>query len=360
MNNFSSMFGSKPTTTATPTNVPNLTPQVQQRALVLQKPQLPANIEEVGKSSTDKINKISEQVLNKVKTCDLGSLGKGITDILSLTATVDMSKLEEGEPGIVGKLTNLFKQTKVKVLAQYEDVNKQVERIANELKAELVNMQVENKWLEELYQENLQEIRNMKSDVEALQVLLQQQVVYVEQLRQADDGTMEYAQKIADEANTQTRIEKHIDRLERLIQIGIMDAPDIRSLQKNNIDTTSSFNDIIDVTLPLWKRQLTMALTAARQLKRAELGNAIADRNNDLMRKRADLMHESSIKTAQLSQRSSVADTETLEYTQNKLIDRLTQVKQIEAAGRQQRAQDAQKIAANREQLRLEMQSWGK
>jgi uncharacterized protein YaaN involved in tellurite resistance len=336
------------------------TPQVQNTALAVVKPQLPANIEEIGRASSSKINKISEGLLNKVKVGDTGGLGKGITDILSLTATVDMSKIDDGDPGFMGKITNMFKQTKVKVLAQYEDVNKQVERIANDLKGELTAIQVENKWLEEMYQENIKEIRSMKGEVETLRHLLAQQTAYVEALRQKQDDSMEHAQLINDEVNNQQRLEKHIDRMERLIQIGIMDAPDIRSLQKSNIDTAGSFNDIIDVTLPLWKRQLTLALQASRALKRAELGNAIADRNNDLMRKRADLMHESSIKTAQLTQRSSVADTDTLEYTQAKLIDRLNQVKQIEQNGRAQRAQDAQKIAANREQLRIEMQNWGK
>jgi uncharacterized protein YaaN involved in tellurite resistance len=373
MTDFSKMFGAKPTIAKTPSINLNATisqptanlPVVQPTYGLVQKPQLPANIEEIGRGSTSKINKISEQVLNKVKVGDTGGLGKGITDILSLTATVDMSKLEEGDPGLVGKITNLFKQTRVKVLAQYEDVNQQVERIANDLKKELVEMQVENKWLEQLYQENIKEIITMKDDVENLQELLQRQIAYVNSLRQVpetdmdDTQRMQHAQLINDEANIQERIERQIDRLERLIQIGMMDAPDIRSLQKNNFDTTASFNDIIDVTLPLWKRQLTMALQAARNLNRAKLGNAIADRNNDLMRKRADLMHESSIQTAQLAQRSSVADTDTLEYTQAKLIDRLGQVKQIEAQGRAQRQADAQKISANREQLRLEMKNWG-
>ena len=367
MTDFSNMFGAKPTITKTnPINlcpeivtpVANL-PAVRQNFGVATKPQLPTNIEEIGRTSTSKINKISEQVLNKVKVGDTGGLGKGITDILSLTATVDTSKFEEGDEGFVGKITNLFKQTKVKVLAQYEDVNQQIERIANDLKQELVAMEVENKWLEELYQENIAEIRTMKGEVETLRELLQRQTSYVESLRQVQDDSMEHAQKINDEVNIQTRIERQIDRMERLIQIGIMDAPDIRSLQKNNFDTKASFNDIIDVTLPLWKRQLTMALQAARSLNRAKLGNAIADRNNELMRKRADLMHDASIQTAQLSQRSSVADTETLEYTQAKLIDRLNQVKQIEAQGRAKRQADAQKIAANREQLRLEMKNWG-
>lgn len=383
MTDFSKMFGSQPKPTITQERVnkvmsqythgPDIIDSTFNAPAVLTpngfgmvvKPQLPASIEEIGRNSTSKINKISEQVLNKVKVGDTGGLGKGITDILSLTATVDMSKLEEGDPGLVGKITNLFKQTRVKVLAQYEDVNQQVERIANDLKKELVEMQVENKWLEQLYQENIKEIITMKDDVENLRELHQRQVAYVNSLRQAPDTNMDdtekmqHAQLINDEANIQDRIERQIDRLERLIQIGMMDAPDIRSLQKNNFDTTASFNDIIDVTLPLWKRQLTMALQAARNLNRAKLGNAIADRNNDLMRKRADLMHDASIQTAQLSQRSSVADTDTLEYTQAKLIDRLGQVKQIEANGRAQRQADSQKIAANREQLRLEMKNWG-
>lgn len=364
MGNFSNMFERSPATitaAAVLTPSPTVTLEVgvpTRNALVVVKPQLPANIEEIGRTGTTKINKISEQVLAKVKTADTGKLGSGITDILSLTATVDMSKIEEGTPGLIGSLTNLFKRTRVKVLAQYEDVNKQVERIATELKGELQAMQAENKWLEEMYNENLTEIRSMKNDLDDLRELLVQQQKYVEHLRATLDESMESAQKIQDEANNQIRIERHIDRLERLIQIGIMDAPDIRSLQKNNLDTITDFNDVIDVTLPLWKRQLTLALTAARQVKRAELGTAIKDRNNDLMHKRADMMHDASIKTATLGQRSSVADIETLEYTQAKLIDRLTQVKQIEHNGRQQRALDAQRIATNREQLRLEMKSW--
>jgi uncharacterized protein YaaN involved in tellurite resistance len=363
MKNFDSMFGGQKTATPTPgvevLTMPTV--QVNQTALVTAtKPQLPTVIEDIGKSSTDKVNQLAEQVLNKVKGSDLGSLGKGVTDILALTESVDLKTIpaEDGD-GLIGKLVSKFKYTRTQMISKFEDVNTQVEKIADNLRSELVKIRDENKWLDDLYQANLQEVHALQANVEQLKTILSQQVAYVESLKAQSDQSMDHAQLVQDEVNVQTRIERQIDRLERFVQIGMMDAPDIRSMQKNNVDTESTFRDIIEVTLPLWRRQLAEALQAAKQQRRAELGNAIADRNNELMRRRADILHDASIKTAQLSQRSSVADTETLEYTQTKLIDRLKQVKAIEQQGRTQRQADAQKMLASREALRNEMRSWG-
>jgi uncharacterized protein YaaN involved in tellurite resistance len=366
MNDFSNMFGNTPgksTATENPSaslNSVSLVSNPQSTALVPVKPKLPENIETIGQESTAKIGQMIDQVLEKVKTGETAGLANGVTDIISLINTVDMSKIDAESTGIFSRALNLVKQTRVKLIAQYENVNQQVARIATGLQVEQKAMQAENKWLEDLYQANLVEIRNLQGEKERLEVLAVEQNVYVEALRQSADGSMEHAQIISDEANALDRIEKHIDRLNRQVHLGMLAAPDYREQQRANIDLTGDFDDVISRMLPAWKRSLASALQASRQMKRANMKMAIADQTNLMMKSHAQLMSDTGVRTAQALQRSTVADTETLEFVQTKLIDRLQKVKQIETDGREKRKQDAVRIAASRDQLRLEMQSWGR
>lgn len=361
MNDYANMFGSTTVTKdpSAPLATPGaIVPQMAKTAVIVAvKPNLPANILQIGSQSTAKLNDISNKVLEKVKVSAAGDFGKGVTEILALTETVDMSRLEE-DKSLIGRMTNIFRTSRVKVLAQFDDVNSHVQRIADNLVNEIREMDNENKWLVTMYDENLQSVRMLQDDIVVLQGHLASQRQYVSDLATVDPRTQEQEEELQRERQIEETIERSISRLETQLQIGIMDAPDIRSLQKNNVQATLDYRDLIEVTIPSWKRQLTIALTAARQVRRAEQGDAIKNRNNDLIRKRADAMRDASIKTATLSQRSSVADVDTLEYAQNQLVARITEVRRIETEGRAQRERDVQRLRDNREKLKQEMAKW--
>lgn len=322
------------------------------------KPQLPVNFTQKGRNHVDKINQITDQVTAKIKMSDTSELGKGVTEILALTSSVDMSKIEDADKSFLGRITNTFRNTKVKLLAQYDTAKDHVDRIVVNLKKELDSIDTENKWLADMYTANLTSLNMLQVDVMELLENKKQQAAHVAYLESIQNRTNQQDEDLHNERFVLEQLSKHIDRLERLVQIGVLNAPDLRSLQKNNYDATSDFNDIIDVTIPQWKHQLTLALLAARQVKRAEMSNAIKDRNNELMRKRADMMHDASVQTAMLSQRSSVADVDTLEYVQEKLVNRLTETRRIESEARSRRESDLTRILENREKMKIEMQKW--
>lgn len=359
MTDYKNMFPSQKVVAATPiqAGMP-VSLQTTTANIVLAKPAIPANFDTLGQNHCDKLNELSNQVLTKVKTADLGGLGKGITEVLLLTDSVDLNKLNEEPEGAFSKAIGFLKQTKARIKAQYESADTQMGAIAKNLDVEISKMNAEAKGLQTMYDENIKSVHNLQADITTLYGYVTQQKDYVEALKAIDQPTSEQQETLMRENQELDRMLKRMDRLERILQVGIMDAPDIRSLQKNNFDCIGDFKDIIEVTIPLWQRNLAKALIAQQQVKRAELGNAVKDRNNALMRQSADLMHTAGVKTAQLAQRSSVADIDTFEYAQTKLIDRMTQVRQIETNARAQREQDIARLQQRRQELKQEMLKW--
>ena len=68
-----------------------------------------------------------------------------------------------------------------------------------------------------------------------------------------------------------------IDRLKRMQQVALLTAPEIRLIQAGNVTMVEKFNDILNTTLPAWKKQMSMTILALRQKENAELGNSSND-----------------------------------------------------------------------------------
>lgn len=78
--------------------------------------------------------------------------------------------------------------------------------------------------------------------------------------------------------------------------------------------------------------------------------NAIDDATNELMRRNADLMRQTSVETAKANQRA-VIDVATLRYVHEQLIATVEEVRTIHREGMQQRQQAEVELARLREDV---------
>lgn len=96
-----------------------------------------------------------------------------------------------------------------------------------------------------------------------------------------------------------------------------------------NVTMVEKFDDLINTTIPAWKKQLSMTIMALNQKSNAELGNEMDNKTNMFFRKAAELSNSNAIAVTKASERSSV-DIETLEFMQAKMLDSVKQVKLIQ------------------------------
>ena len=89
-------------------------------------------------------------------------------------------------------------------------------------------------------------------------------------------------------------------------------------------------------TIPLWKSQMVLALGLEHGRQATAAQAAVTDMTNSLLQKNAEMLKMGTIATAREAERSIVS-IDTLKDTNQKLIETLDEVMQIQSEGRDQR-----------------------
>jgi uncharacterized protein YaaN involved in tellurite resistance len=95
-------------------------------------------------------------------------------------------------------------------------------------------------------------------------------------------------------------LDKRVSDLQVLQHAADQTLPMIRLIQANAIQLIEKFSAVRDITIPMWRNQFAIQLSLADQRNAVDLANAIDDASNELMRKNADLVHATSVGTANL------------------------------------------------------------
>lgn len=340
--------------------VATVSPQAQAKIVKARSSSTDLAISEFGTEAGKKVAQLADTILQKTTTGKMGEFGDGITQILSLTSQVDVDDLNlDKNKGIVGKLTGFFKKKRVEVLAHFDDTSKSIQKVADDLQTRQGTMKVDNQFLDQLYAENMNEYHELGYSIEAAVEIHKEMTAQYEQKKAEAMNSQDqfFIQSVSEFEQRVKRWEKQMDRLKRMQHVALLTAPEIRMIQSGNVAMVEKFDDLINTTIPAWKKQLSMTILALRQKENAELGNAMDDKTNQFFRKAAELNNSNAIAVAKSSERSAV-DIETLEFMQQKMIDSVHQVKAIQEAGRQERAAASTKINTLRDQMKTEMLTW--
>ena len=170
-------------------------------------------------------------------------------------------------------------------------------------------------------------------------------------------GRAEDAQAAQDLEAMCTRFEKKLGDLDLTRTIAMQTAPQIRLVQNNEIVLVEKIQTTIVNTIPLWKSQMVLALGIANSAEAARAQNAVTNMTNDLLKKNAEMLHTSTVDIARESERG-IVDIETLKNTNETLIKTFDEVMQIQAEGRQKRAEaeaEMRRMEADLKQKMLEI-----
>ena len=158
------------------------------------------------------------------------------------------------------------------------------------------------------------------------------------QAKAAESGLPEDAQAASDFANMIGRFEKRLHDLELTRIISLQMSPQIRLIQNNDSLMAEKIQTSIVNTIPLWKSQMVLALSMEHSKQAMEAQREVSDVTNELLKKNAEALHQGSVDVAKESERG-IVELETLKQTNQQLIDTLEEVRQIQADGRERRAE---------------------
>lgn len=314
-------------------------------------------IVQYGAGAQKKMADFSQSALKSVRTQDLGEVGALLTDVVTELKNFDA----EDEKGIFG----FFKRgaNKIQTLrVKYDKAENNIEKVVKALKDNQMRLMKDSATLDKMYDMNIVYFKELTMYILAGKKKLQEvrEGELAELLAKAKEtGRAEDAQAARDLEDRIVRFERKLSDLELTRVIAMQTAPQIRLVQNNEIAMIEKIQTTLVNTIPLWKNQMVLALGIANSAEAVKAQNAVTDATNNLLRKNADMLQSSTTQIAQETERG-IVDIETLQHTNETLIQTFDDVLRIQKEGRQKRAEAEVEIRRLEDELKgklLEIQN---
>ena len=291
-----------------------------------------------GAGAQKNIADFSENALNNVRTKDLGEVGDALS---SLVVELRNINFDEGgqKKGILGGLFKKGKNQMDELKAQYSKAETNVDKISEMLEQHQLVLLKDVAMLDEMYELNLQYYKELTMYIMAGRQKLEEiRGTELEALRKkaAETGSTEDAQAYNDMVNMCERFEKKLHDLELSRMVSVQMGPQTRLLQNNDAMMVEKIQSSLVNTIPLWKSQMVLALGMENARQATAAQSAVSEMTNELLKKNAEALKQSSIDIAREAERS-IIDIETLQQTNAHLIETLDEVMQIQKDGAQKR-----------------------
>ena len=288
-----------------------------------------------GAAAQKNVAGFSENALASVRSKDLGEVGKSLSELVVELKGFGQEEEKKGIFGMFKKAGNKLEAMK----AQYSKVEANVDKIARELEQHQVTLLKDVAMFDQMYELNLKYYKELTMYILAGKKKLED--VRTNELpalkaRAEQTGAQEDAQRYNDMAQMCERFEKKLHDLELTRVISIQMGPQTRLLQNNDTLMVEKIQSSLVNTIPLWKSQMVLALGMEHSRQATAAQSAVTEMTNDLLKKNADMLKMGTIETAKEAERS-IVDIETLQHTNQQLIDTLDEVLNIQREGAQKR-----------------------
>lgn len=306
------------------------------------------NINTLGTDVGTGIGKLSDDILRQVNVAnDNSEFGKSVSTILTLTRKVDINSLNGEQTGLIAKFKNLFSDVKHRVSDQLTNSHEQIQEVMGTLETGVARMRGEAEWLKNTYDANVVYLKELEGVVENIQEVREVEDAKLKDLLENPDTEMHVLdqQKMICEA-----LSKQEDKVNRLINLCQLNAPQIMAMRGVNINTIDKFESLKTIVIPAWKSKIAQGLITDRQRRDNELGEMMDDETNRLFLESAKQTSTNMVTAAKSAQRG-VVDIKTLREVQKTTIQGIKDTIAVQKAG------EAEREAAKREmtQMRIEL-----
>ncbi len=293
------------------------------------------SIMQYGAGAQKKVAGFSETALENVRTKDLGEVGTMLSGLVTELKSFDVEEEEKGFFAIFKRGANKIESIK----AKYAKAEVNVDKVAESLEKHQITLLRDVAMLDEMYETNKAYYKELTMYILAGKKRLEvaeKEELPVLKAKAEQTGLPEDAQAANDFASLMNRFEKKIHDLELTRVISIQMGPQIRLVQNNDTLMSEKIQSTLVNTIPLWKSQMVLTLGMHHSMEAAEAQREVSDMTNTLLKKNADMLKMSTIETAKESERG-IVEIETLQQTNQSLIETLDEVMRIQTEGREKR-----------------------
>ena len=312
-----------------------------------------------GSASQKNIAEFSGATLNNVRTKDMGAIGDQLSALVVQLKGFNYG--EEEKKGLFGLRKKVSNQI-ASVKAEYAKAETNVDKIVDALESHQIVLLKDVAMLDKMYDMNQAYFKELNMYILAGKKKLDEcrsETLPALMKKAQESGLPEDAQAANDYANMINRFEKKLHDLELTRTISIQMAPQIRMIQSNDSLMVEKIQTSIVNTIPLWKSQMVLALGMYHSQQAMEAQREVTNMTNELLRRNAETLNTGSVEIAKESERG-IVDIETLQQTNQSLIETLEEVRTIQQEGAQKRRAAEAELGRIEGELKNKLLEFGK
>ena len=266
-----------------------------------------ASILNFGSKPAEELSRISNEILSSSKNVENIEATKIIKNLSKLIEKVDISEFEKPPRKEGGFLSKIFNRGK-NFLEKYENMNKEIEVITQELLNYKASLEKDQDDLKKLY-----EVVS-KHSVEINDYILATELAEEEVKRKLDDITntvnVDENDKNREIARTQGLLDmvsqKKYD-LETVKAVSLQTLPLIEIMAENNIGLARKLQSSLITTLPLFENAIVLALQTKKQILLKNTFTTLDKATEDLMKRNAVNITKTAVDIAKVSNTSPIS-----------------------------------------------------
>lgn len=315
-----------------------------------------------GARAQNELQEISQAMLADVKNKDVGPAGESLRQIVTTIRGFSVSELDvRRQRSFWERLTGRAAPF-AKFVANFEQVQSQIDRITAELDGHQHRLLKDIKSLDLLYDRTLAFYDELALYIAAGQEKLAQidrdDVPAKEaQVNAAAEGDkVMAAQELRDLRAARDDLERRVHDLKLTRQVTMQSLPSIRLVQENDKSLITKINSTLVNTVPLWETQLAQAVTIRRSADAARAVKEASDLTNDLLTANAKNLRQAN-STIRTQVERGVFDIESVKTANAELIATIEDSLRIADEGKARRAAAEGELRAMEGELRRTLSS---
>ncbi len=298
-----------------------------------------------GSNCQKEIADFSKNILKEVKSKDVDEVGEMMTDLMFKLK--DLKDPDQSD-NFFSNLFNKPKRSIEKYIAQFESLDTQIDKISANLETSRMDLLKDISIFDNLYDQNLKYFRQLNTYIlageEKIKELREEDLPRLYESAKGSDDQMAM-QVVKDFEDKIDRFEKRIFDLKTSKAVAIQTAPQIKLIQNNDQLLVDKITDTINNVIPLWKSQVVIALGVSRQKRVTDMQKEVSDKTNELLRKNADKLKQTTLDIQKEAQRSTI-DVETIREVNDKLIETIEESVKIKNEAKANRAEAEKELSS--------------
>lgn len=321
----------------------------------------PKTIQMFGAKAGDGISRVSSQLLDNTQAIRSKEISEMMVNLTNAMKRFDATELDlddqMGKRGIFGKMRMKVKESIEDIVAKYDNLAKDVDKISATLNRYMSDIDSSNANLEKLYNANAQYFKALECYVVAADMGLEEIQDKMNEVQSdpsmSDDQKSFIVRKLQDNYYL---LEQRKADLQTAEMVSLQLQPTLALMMQSNYQLMGKINTSFIVTLPVFKISLTNAVMLKRQEIQAKSIAQLDQATNDLLLRNANTTVNNSKTVAKMANTTGIK-METLQKVQDTIMNGINEVNETMAVASVQRKEDSKEL--NRMILDMKQKGFG-